>query len=118
MASIEWTDPWACGACTYHHVEPTEARLASCSICGARRPGSAVPYGSTNFHSSAPEVEVPPAEGQLQPQTQRVLVSAAAATLRQLVARPGDLRAVQALARGTYAVTIPAGTIKIARESF
>ena len=42
MASTEWADPWACGTCTYQHVEPAEARLAACSICGARRPvGSA-----------------------------------------------------------------------------
>ena len=50
MALTDWTDPWACGACTYQHIEPAAARLAACSICGTRRPvGSetaAAPPGS------------------------------------------------------------------------
>ena len=59
MASNDWADPWTCGACTYQHVEPAEARLASCSICGTRR---AVVVGPSAFLgcTSLSEIALPP----------------------------------------------------------
>ena len=55
MASAEWVDPWPCGACTYQHVEPAEARLDSCSISGTRRPvGSAAPPDSNRQAAHGP----------------------------------------------------------------
>ena len=55
MASAEWAGPWACRACTFQHIEPPEVHLASCSICGARRPVRPLPDSDSDSSRSSAE---------------------------------------------------------------